>query len=201
MNSMRHAIVLLAIATALAAPGARGADEPAGDALVPEPPADEPRTADVRTIAGKIAVLRWNDGRFTLEAADGPVSIRVDRNTMVLLEARTGTLRDLTVGLPVRTSVRGPDNLAAFVEIRQRGIAPTPAREPATADTGKPDLVKDPAGNATGTPAPGPATPAGPPGGAGTDGAPPTSAPVPPSPESPGPTAPSPAPPGTGTPR
>jgi hypothetical protein len=209
---MRSALATLALGLAALAPRAGAAADPAsppdpsaasvapGPAAAPDPsaaaaPLEQERGADVRTIAGKVAALRWDEGRFTLEAADGPVSIRVDRNTMVLLEARAGTLRDLTVGLPVRASVRGVENLASFVEVRQRGLAPTSARDPKAGEAAKPDLVKDPAGG----PADAAAPSSGASGAAGTGAAPPTSAPVAPPQGGPGPAGPSPVPGGTGT--
>jgi hypothetical protein len=97
-------------------------------ALAPPAAAEEDggsRSADVQTVAGTIAAVAWSDGRFTVTAADGPVTLRVDRNTTVYLESRLGTIRDLVVGLPVRASY-GPGQRAAWVEVRAKGVMPTP---------------------------------------------------------------------------
>ena len=124
---------MLALALALTL---RAAQEPAPAAQKPDaqkPDAAEP-AADVRTIAGKITALDWKDARFTIAAADGPLTVRVDRNTMVLLETRAGSVRDLAVGMPVRVNVGGPANLAYWVEARPRGLAPSAAKGAAAVD-------------------------------------------------------------------
>jgi len=77
-----------------------------------------------RTVAGKITGVAPAESQLTLEAADGPLRLSFDRNTMVFLEARTGTPRDLVPGLPARAAV-GPGGLAYWIELRPRGVIPT----------------------------------------------------------------------------
>jgi hypothetical protein len=138
-NGMRR---LLAAGAALATLALRAtAVEPAPATPTPGPPdargetagrpAETARRADVRTIAGKIAALDAARRELTLAAADGPLRVTLDRNTMVLLESRLGSVRDLAVGVPARVSVSGAENLAAYVELRPRGVVPT-------ASTGEP---------------------------------------------------------------
>jgi len=100
------------------------------------PPSSPPRPA-VRTLAGKIAEVTLAEGRVVLEAADGPVAVAIDRNTMVYLDSRFGTVRDLAVGLPARVSV-GPSGPAHWIEIRQKGLVPAPAATPTPTTTTTP---------------------------------------------------------------
>jgi hypothetical protein len=79
-------------------------------------------------VAGKITALDVAARELTLAASDGPLRVAFDRNTMVFLESRLGSLRDLAVGAPARVNVSGDENLAAWIELRPRGIAPTPGR-------------------------------------------------------------------------
>jgi hypothetical protein len=46
---------------------------------------------------------------------------------MVLLEGRTGTPRDLAAGIPARAAL-APGGRAYWIELRPRGVIPTPAR-------------------------------------------------------------------------
>jgi hypothetical protein len=108
---MLPALVALALA---AEPIPAPAVAPAGS--VPARPA--------RTVAGKISAVVPAESRLTLEAADGPLRLAFDRNTMVFLEARMGTPRDLLPGLPARAAV-GPGGLAFWIELRPRGVVPT----------------------------------------------------------------------------
>jgi hypothetical protein len=96
--------------------------------------ADDDETADggahrtdVRTVSGKINALSWPDRKIAIDAADGPLTLTFDRNTSVFLENRMGTVRDLSVGTPVRASYNAQGQ-AFWVEVRPRGVTPTPAR-------------------------------------------------------------------------
>jgi hypothetical protein len=110
---------------------APGADDDARSRpTVGETPPAPPRP-DVRTVAGKIAAIEPSRRALTLAAADGPLRVELDRNTMVFLESRLGSLRDLAVGVPARVNVSGPSNLASFVELKPRGVAPTAGGAPA----------------------------------------------------------------------
>jgi hypothetical protein len=126
----------------------------------PEAPSPSPSRPTVRTVAGKISEVTLSEGRVVLEAADGPVAVAVDRNTMVYLDSRFGTVRDLAVGLPARVSV-GISGPAHWIEIRPRGLVPTPAVEPRAGAATAPAANATPPGPsapaATPTPAPTPA--------------------------------------------
>jgi hypothetical protein len=189
----RAAVALAAALAALAAAGARADDEPDGGAP----------SADIRTVSGKVSALEWKDGKVTVQASDGPVTVAVDRNTTVYLENRLGSLRDVAVGLPVRVSF-GPEHRAFWLEVRPRGVmtspggggAPDAGAGPAT-DAGPPEIPAPPtrdggagepdAGAPPGPPSP-PATPSGGP------GARPPETPQPNPPPAPGPTGPGPIP-------
>src|SRR5512138_2622482 len=80
------------------------------------------RRPDVRTVSGKVTALGWPEPRFTLDTGEAPLTVGIDRNTLVFLESRLGTVRDLVVGLPVRAGLSGA-NLAAWVEVRPSGEA------------------------------------------------------------------------------
>jgi hypothetical protein len=101
---------------------------PAGTPASPGPPASGPPRPDVRTVAGKITAVDVAARALTLAASDGPLRVVFDRNTMVFLESRLGSVRDLAPGTPARVNVSGEENLAAWIELRPRGIAPTPGR-------------------------------------------------------------------------
>lgn len=77
-----------------------------------------------RTIAGKLTEVAPSGKQIVVEAADGAVRLTLDRNTMVFLEARLGTVRDLAPGTPVRASV-GVAGTAFWIELRPKGVMPT----------------------------------------------------------------------------
>jgi hypothetical protein len=129
-------------------------------ALLAAAPADAPGASPpsparpaIRTLAGKITEVALGEGRVVLEAADGPVAVTVDRNTMVYLETRFGTVRDLAVGLPARISV-GETGPAHWIEIRPKGLVPTPAATPTATSTPTPTATPTPTPTATSNPAP-----------------------------------------------
>ena len=169
---------------------------------------------DARTISGTISTVTWSDATITVDASDGPVTLRIDRNTAVFLDNRLGSARDLTVGTPVRASF-GADKRAVWVEVRSHPPAtvssqdgglqkadggardagatadglpalPPPAGAPAV-DAGSPDAGPQPAA-ADGGPGPPSSIPAGP--------SPPEPGPgaTPPRPPAPGPAGPGPVP-------
>ncbi len=191
---------LAAAALAAALAGAVLAAAPATRA--DEPDAGAPQALDLRTISGKIATLAWDQHRFTVEASDGPVTLSVDRNTTVYLDTRLGSIRDLTVGTPVRTAY-GKDLVATWVEVRARAGLPPPTSDalgsrtppalamppgapPVPAPTGGTPPTA-PAGDG-GTPAaPASGVPAGPPAPEPGPGASPPAGPVSPPPPGPGP--------------
>jgi hypothetical protein len=187
---MRLRPMTLAAALAVLPIAAARAEAPRPSGTQPSPVVDG--ATQVRTVAGKISAVHWEDAHFTVDGGDGPVAIRVDRNTMVLLAARQGSVRDLSVGLPVRASLRADGNLAAWVEVEPpQPAGGAVAAEPGAAREG--DVVKDPAGAGERP------TRSGAQGGAGTEGAPPTPAPAPAGSTPGSPPGPGPVPGGTGT--
>ena len=113
------AALIVSASSALAKAGSRpAADESTDGGSV---------AADIRTVAGKVGAIKWKDLELTIDASDGPVTLHFDRNTSVFLDTRLGSMRDVSVGLPVRASY-GPDKRAFWVEVRSRGVVPTPAR-------------------------------------------------------------------------
>jgi hypothetical protein len=140
---MRNVLALGALLLAIPASPARAAEPVPTLPTLPPPPASggadardrttvgttppAPPRLDVRTVAGKISAIDLPGRTLTLAAADGPLEVSLDRNTMIFLESRLGSLRDLAVGVPARANVSGERNLASFVELKPRGIAPTPA--------------------------------------------------------------------------
>jgi hypothetical protein len=133
MPISRRALAPLAVlGLALADLGAAADPPDAGP-----PPADE-----LSTVSGKVTGTAWERHAFTVEAADGPVTLSVDRNTTIFLDTQLGSTRNVTVGTPVRTAY-GKDRIAIWIEVRSRGVIPTPARE-ADAGTPLPPLAMPP---------------------------------------------------------
>ncbi len=110
---MRVLIYYLALGLVLARPCASRGDEDEADG--------GDHRVDVRTVSGKVTSVAWLEHKLTIEAADGSVTLEVDRNTSVFLDDRLGSLRDLEVGSPVRASF-GSDERAVWVEVRSSGV-------------------------------------------------------------------------------
>ncbi len=102
----------LSIALVLVSSCAARGDEHEGDA-------GEHRVA-AHTVTGKISAIAWSRHKFTIDVANGLVTLEVDRNTAVFLDDRLGSLGDLVVGTPVRASF-GSDQRAVWVEARSHG--------------------------------------------------------------------------------
>jgi hypothetical protein len=96
-------------------------------AAPPEAP-DAGKAARPRTVAGTVAEVSLAGARVGLDAPEGRLELCLDRNTLVLLEARQGTVLDLAPGLSARASV-GPKGEAYWIEILPKGAAP-PAATP-----------------------------------------------------------------------
>jgi len=141
-----------------------------------------PRGSVLEEISGVLRDVDRRGHRVTIEGQNGPVTLTMDRNTLVYGPSGLVTVDHLVPGAPVRAG-RNADHLAYWVQIRGAGRL-VPAGKPAPAST---------PGQGTG-PAGGSGAPAGETGG-GT-GATET---APPSPE-PGSATPGPATPPTGGP-
>lgn len=87
----------------------------AGPALAAAP-AGGPPGLEIRS--GSVVAMDWGDRRVTLLGTAGRFDLGFDRNTVVYLMGRLGTLRDLLPGVEVRAGV-GQDEVAAWIEIRR----------------------------------------------------------------------------------
>ena len=67
--------------------------------------------------SGRVAAVDWGDRRLTIVGPGGRLDLGFDRNTVVYLPGRLGTMRDVTPGVEARASV-GPDGVAAWIEVR-----------------------------------------------------------------------------------
>lgn len=95
--------------------------------------------------SGRVAAVDWGDRRVTLLGAGGRLELGFDRNTVVFLVGRLGTLRDVLPGVEVRAGV-GQDGVAAWIEI---GPSPSDGGTTGPGDGGAPG------GTAGGAPAAG----------------------------------------------
>ncbi len=82
-----------------------------------------------RTVEGTVAEVSLAGGRITLGASEGPLTLSLDRNTLVQLETRLGTVLDLAPGQSVRASV-GPRGEAHWIEILPTAQTPAPTATP-----------------------------------------------------------------------
>jgi 2-oxoglutarate dehydrogenase E2 component (dihydrolipoamide succinyltransferase) len=144
-------------------------------AAAPAPPAaPEPdRAARPRTVTGTLSAVSLPDRSLTLAAAEGPLQLSLDRNTLIFLETRMGTVRDLSAGLTARALV-GARGEAYWIEILPMGAAspsapqappaPPPAAAPARPASPPEAPASSPAAPAAPPPAAAPAAPPRPPG-------------------------------------
>src|SRR5512138_409010 len=118
-------------------------------------------------VAGKVAAIDRKDHKLTVETASGPVTLSLDRNTMVYTATGLGTVLDLRAGVQVRVG-RNADFLAFWVQVRQASPAPasTPGQGTGPAGGGSAPAVEGAGGPGTATPPP-PTTGAGPASGPG----------------------------------
>ncbi len=176
---MARLALVLAAALALAPP-ARAQTRPAPDApppasapasvTPPEPrmapeketeapasPRALPRGAVLEEVAGTIRDVDLRTHRLSLDTPSGPVTLSLDRNTMVYTVTGLGTVLDLANGAQVRAG-RNADFLAYWVQVRAAAAKPTPTPNQGTGPGG---ASGPPPGEAQGTRTPPPA-PAGP---------------------------------------
>ena len=124
-------------------------------------------------VAGKVAEIDRKAHRLRIETASGPVTLSLDRNTMIYTATGLGTVLDLAPGVQVRAG-RNADFLAYWVQVR----APPSTASPPGQGTG-PAAGSAPAGEGGGpgastAPAPPTTGPGAGPGGPGAvSGAPP----------------------------
>jgi hypothetical protein len=144
-----------------------------------EPPsakAPAPRGAVLEAVSGVVGEVDSQAHRLTVETASGPVTLSLDRNTMIFVAGRLGTVLDLARGQQVRAG-RNAELLAYWVQIRapaRPGPEPATGGEAAPASAGPASAGEAAGGGAGPAPSP-PPTVQGevPPGPPPSDGAPP----------------------------
>jgi hypothetical protein len=175
MRKTALALTLFAVAVAAAA-GAQssvptGAGRGTTPPALPTPPAASPvpstssaqppaarkepveRGTVLEEVSGKVAEIDRRAHKLRVDTAAGPVTLSLDRNTMVYTSTGLGTVLDVIPGAQIRVG-RNADDLAYWVQVR--GVPQPPASTP---------------GQGTG-PAGGGSAPAGEGGGPGTGAAP-----------------------------
>ncbi|HEY6101036.1 MAG TPA: hypothetical protein VIW03_16490 [Anaeromyxobacter sp.] len=159
-----------------ASPGAPAPAAPAGARAEPPPSkAPVPRGAVLEEVSGVVREVDHKDNKLTVEAVTGPITLSLDRNTMVYTASGLGTVLDLAAGQQVRAG-RNADFRAYWVQLRAVPAKAEPVPVPGQG-TGPAGSSAAPAGESTGkgagpAPAP-PAVPGGAPPGPSPAGTPP----------------------------
>ena len=158
-----------AASPAPASPAAGPPSAPAAGPQAPSGPAE--RGTVLEEVSGKVAEVDRKAHRLRVDTASGPVTLSIDRNTMVYTATGLGTVVDVTPGVQIRAG-RNADFLAYWVQVRNTPPSPPTPSTPGQG-TGPAGGGSAPAGEgAGGTPAPpsaGPGASPGP-GGAGPAG-------------------------------
>lgn len=118
------------------------------------------RGSVLEEVSGSVRAVDRKEHRLTIETGSGPVSLSLDRNTMVYTAAGLGTILDLAPDQQIRAG-RNADFLAYWVQVR----GPVKAEPPSTPaqGTGPAGSAAAPAGESTGPGAgPAPGAPTGP---------------------------------------
>jgi hypothetical protein len=152
-----------ASATAPAAAEKGGAEAKSGEAAAPATPA-VPRASVLEEVAGVVRSVDRRAHTVTVLATGGPVTLSLDRNTMVYTAAGLGTVLDLVPGVHVRAG-RNADQLAYWVQVRgatQPEPSPNPGQGtgPGGGSTAPPERG-GPAGGTPPEPSPAPQSPSG----------------------------------------
>jgi hypothetical protein len=79
-----------------------------------QPVAPAPTSERLGEAAGRIEAIQ--EGELTLRGKHGSLRLRVDPTTTVFISGRTGSIRDLTRGLPIRAVLAEPDGVAQWIE-------------------------------------------------------------------------------------
>jgi hypothetical protein len=119
-----------------------------------------PHGAVLEEVSGLVRDLDRKAFKLTIEAASGPVTLALDRNTMVYTASGLGTVLDLAPGQQIRAG-RNADFLAYWVQLRvppKPEPAPTPAQGTGPAGAAAAPATEG-AGKGPGTPPAPPATP------------------------------------------
>jgi hypothetical protein len=125
-----------------------GAPRPGTARAEPPPKAPLPRGAVLDEVSGVVREVDRQTHKLTIESVSGPVTLALDRNTMVYTASGLGTVLDLAPGQQIRAG-RNADYLAYWVQLRvppKAEPSPTPAQgtgpaggaaAPASESTGK----------------------------------------------------------------
>ncbi len=156
------------------APGAqagevRGALPPPRVVPLPEEAAPAPRGTVLVEVTGTVRSVDRPRQLVTIDTGAGPVTLSIDRNTLVYGPAGLGTVLDLAPGAPVRAG-RNADMVAYWLTVRPP--APRPPSPPPGQGTGPGGGAGPPGGEGGATPEPGRPGPGGAsPAGGGAPGA------------------------------
>ncbi|ACL65740.1 conserved hypothetical protein [Anaeromyxobacter dehalogenans 2CP-1] len=132
-----------------------------------------PRASVLEEVVGTVKEVDRAHHRLTIDAAAGPVTLTIDRNTLVYGPAGLTTVLDVVAGASVRAG-RNADDLAYWVTVRgpqrppstpAQGTGPGGGGPPPAGEGGAPAPTAPPPGPAPGSTSPGPPSP--PPGGPG----------------------------------
>ena len=124
-------------------------------------------------VAGKVAEIDRKAHRLRIETASGPVTLSLDRNTMVYTATGLGTVLDLAPGVQVRAG-RNADFLAYWVQVRTTPSAASTPGQGAGPAAGSAPAAEGAGPGASTAPAPPTTGPGAGPGGPGAvSGAPP----------------------------
>ncbi|HEX9051703.1 MAG TPA: hypothetical protein VF841_14325, partial [Anaeromyxobacter sp.] len=146
---MRKTALALALSAAAASAGAQSSLPGGGRGmmppLMPTPPAAAPAPAPssaeppaarkeakgpvergtvLEEVAGKVAGIDRQAHRLRVDTAAGPVTLSLDRNTMVYTSTGLGTVLDVVPGAQIRAG-RNADFLAFWVQVRAAPPAPS----------------------------------------------------------------------------
>ncbi len=125
----------------------------------PKPPEKPlPRAAVLEEIAGTVRQIDRTAHKIEIETPVGPVTLTMDRNTLVYTPAGLGTVLDLSPGLHVRAG-RNADLLAYWIGVR---ASPRSAKAPSTPGQGAGPGGGSGAPPEGGAPTPGPGSTVGP---------------------------------------
>lgn len=168
----------------VAAPVMQAPDDP--QRASPSPPAREdaratsprpatqpiPRGAVLEEVSGVLERVDRETHRITVATSQGPVTLSVDRNTMVYTSAGLGSVADLVPGARLRAG-RNAEALAYWVQVRRalpeseppstpgQGTGPGGGSGPPAEGDAMPGGAAAPVGVGPGSVAPGAAAPAG----------------------------------------
>src|SRR5512133_290262 len=162
---MRKTALALALSAAAAAGAQSSVPGPAGRGMTPpSPPAAAPtpstssaqppvsrkepveRGTVLQEVSGKVAEIDRKAHKLRIDTAAGPVTLSLDRNTMVYTSTGLGTVLDVIPGAQIRAG-RNADDLAYWVQVR---AAPQPPQSTPGQGTGPAGGGSAPAGEGGG---------------------------------------------------